>query len=387
MTDKELYNHFKTRSHTLDEKPGDALWNSIADKMDSKSASSKKRLLFFIISGVIVLGLAIYMIIPQNKNALPQKPNLPEQGIVATDTASTSTKNEIVVTEQEATKKSFTESKTSRSINTSNVSLKPKAQKASDTKSSVLKSRNSTSKDAVKLSEVHFTSQIELDSLKGIPFNTALDTVKPSGIKVATQKYDGRILIQAKEKISQSQFDSLVSASFNTYKKEYNTMLIVRAPGLTPYRERITKYTPKPGMDTLSTVKPEFVRFTPIYEKQLESPIVKEAFIKSGEVSNDNRAAAIPQYPGGIDMFIKHLSREINIPDAAPSGVYKIFTHLDIATDGSISDIKIMKPAGYGLDEAIIEAVKKIKTKWEPVIIDGKPSNSGFAIPITITIR
>ncbi|NDI97871.1 hypothetical protein GWA97_02155 [Flavobacterium sp. LaA7.5] len=387
MTDKELYNHFKTRSHTLDENPGDALWNSIAEKMDNKSTSTKKRLLFFIISGVIAFWLVIYMIISQDKNSLPQQPNLQKQSIVAIDTINTSTTNNVVVTEQEATKESFTESKTSTSINITDAPLKPKTQKIPDTKPSILKSHNSTLKDAVQISKVRFTSQIEFDSLQAIIFKTELDTVKPSGIKLVTQKYNGRILIQVKEKITQVQFDSLVSASFKTYKEEYNTMLIIRAPGLTPYRKRIVKYMPEPGADTISTVNTGYVRFTPIYNAQLETVTEKETHIKSGDVPNNNEAVIQPVYPGGLDMLMKHINEKLIIPDNVPNGIYKVYAHLNINPEGSISKIEIMRKAGYGLDEVVIDAVKKIKTKWEPMIIDGKPANSSFIIPITITIK
>ncbi len=390
MTDKELYNHFKTRSNTLDENPGDALWNSIAEKLDSKPESKGRGLVFLILSGIAAIGLVIYMIIPHSVNSLPhQRPNLPKQNIVITDTTDIST-NKTVVTEQEIATEQITEGETSAKIKTSSVPYKTETQETPNTKLLVLKSNNLTLKDSVmntpKLSEIQFIPQIQSDSLQEITFKTELDTVKPSGIKLVTQKYNGRILIQVKEKITQVQFDSLVSASFKTYKEQYNTMLIIRAPGLTPYRERITKYTPKPGMDTISTVNTGYVRFMPIYKAQLDTLTNNKISIKSENTSN-NESVRQPSYPGGLDMLMKHVNEKLIIPDNLPNGVYKVYAHLNINPKGSISKIEIMKKADHGLDEAVIEAVKKIKTKWEPMVIDGKPTNSSFVIPITITIR
>ena len=393
MTDKELYNHFKTRRHTLDENPGDALWNSITEKMDSKRTPKGKGLVFLILSGIAAVGLTIYMIIPQSVNSLPhQQPNLPKQSIVVidSDSANAST-NKTTVTEREIATEQIAESETLASINTPSVPSKSKTQKTTDTKSSVLKSNSLTPKDTVintpKLSEILHTTQAQFNNLQKIVFKSELDTVRPSGIKLFTQKYNGRILVQVKEKITQAQFDSLVSASFNTYKKEYNTLLIVRAPGLTPYRERITKYTPTPGMDTISTVKAGYVEFRPIYKKQLDTLIENEALIKSGDVSNNNETVMQSYNLGNLKILEKDIVDKIIIPDNLPVGIYKVYTLLHIDTDGSISNIKIVKKAGYGIDEAVIEAVKKVKTKFQPIGTDIIPPGLSFQIPVTITIR
>lgn len=361
MTDNELYNHFKTRRHTLDENPGDALWSSITAKMDNPKASGKG-IISLIIVTITTIGVSIYLIIPQETMPSIQQDNLPIHSM-PTDTSNTITSNKTVIIQEEVKEKQATESKPIINTSTNNTLAKPTLQ------NKTLKSN-------------HLSSN--LNSIK--PEGIGQDTVKPSGIKLFTQKYNGRILIQVKEKITQTQFDSLIDASFDSYKKEYNTLLIVRAPNLKPYRTRITKYSKKPSADTLKSIDPGFVRFMPIYKAQLDTLTDNKVSIKSGNSPN-NEAVRQPSYPGGLDMLMKHVNEKLIIPDNLPNGVYKVYAHLNINPEGSISKIEIMRKAGHGLDEAVIEAVKKIKTKWEPMVIDGKPTNSSFVIPITITIR
>lgn len=364
ITDKQLYNHFKTRSNTLDENPGDALWNSIAEKMDSKSATRGKGLVFLILSGIAAVGLTIYMIIPQSVNSLPhQKPKLPDQNTLTTDTVNNSTPHKEVVIEQ------ITEDKTPTSINTPNTHVKHNTQKDTLYKPIVLKS-----------CKTELTPQIKSDSIQGITFKTKLDSVKLSGIKIVTQQYKGRILIQVKEKITQTQFDSLASASFKTYQQQYNSLLIVRAPGLKPYRERIAKYTTKSSTDT---VKTEYIRFMPVQNKQIDTVIENKPLIKSG----DNKLDIQPYSLDGFETFLQDINDEIIIPENIPNGTYKVYTNFTVNTDGSVSDIKVIKKVGYGLDEAVIKAAKKVKEKLQPVVTDTIPEKLNFVIPITITIR
>ncbi|GGB69620.1 hypothetical protein GCM10007424_06990 [Flavobacterium suaedae] len=369
ITDKELYNHFRTRSNTLDEKPGDALWNSITEKMDSQSASrGKAKMTFLILLSVLGIGIIIYMIVPQKSNHLPQPHNSSKQNVVITDTINSSKTHKTDTTEPEINTQQITEKETSASISTSNIPIKNKTRK--DTNEAIV----------LKPFAIHLTPKIQLDSLKGTAFQTALDTVKPSGIKVATQKYKGRILVQVKERITQTQFDSLVNTSFKTYQQHYNSLLIVRAPGLKPYRERITKYTKKASTDT---VKTKYVRFMPIKNKQIDTLTENKPLIKS----EDNKLDIQPYSLDGFETFLQDINENIVFPENIPAGVYKVYTNFVVNTDGSVSDIKVIKKAGYGLDEAVIKAAEKAKAKLQPIGTDTIPDKLNFVIPITITIQ
>lgn len=274
ITDKELYNHFRTRSNTLDENPGDALWNSITEKMDNQSASrGKTKMTFLILLGVMAIGIIIYMIVPQKSNHLPQPHNSSKHDVVITDTINSSKTHKTHTTEPEINTQQITEKETSASISTSNIPIKNKTQKDTLYKSIVLKPY-----------KTKLIPQIQPKSLNGVTFQTELDTVKPSGIKIITQEYNGRILIQVKEKVTQIQFDSIVNASFETYQQQYNKLLIIRAPGLKPYRERITKYGLKPHKNTVKSLFPAFIPFS-AKKKENTNPITKDT-IKTKRFTN-----------------------------------------------------------------------------------------------------
>jgi protein TonB len=65
--------------------------------------------------------------------------------------------------------------------------------------------------------------------------------------------------------------------------------------------------------------------------------------------------------------------------DAAIEGtVYVTFT---VGKDGTLSDIKVKKGLGMGLDEAAIEGVKKMP-KWTPARQNGSPTRLSKTIPV-----
>jgi protein TonB len=56
-----------------------------------------------------------------------------------------------------------------------------------------------------------------------------------------------------------------------------------------------------------------------------------------------------------------------------------------VERDGSISDVKIMKGVGYGMDEEASRVIKK-SPKWKPGKQAGKPVRVRFNMPITFSM-
>ncbi|OIQ21731.1 MAG: hypothetical protein BM557_02740 [Flavobacterium sp. MedPE-SWcel] len=214
MKDKELYNHFKDRSHKLDEMPSDELWNNIAKKMDNENMPKKKRFTSLIVIAVLTISVIVFLLLPSNEKSTEQE-NAPAS-IVVTDTLKTS--SEAIINNKTAVTKANEQS--------------PEVKKTLQIDTTTLTIRRGNHKE-----------------------NTAiLDSIKPNTnkIKLTTQKSRNQILIEIGEKITQLQFDSIIDASFNEYKTAYNTILLVRAPNLKPYRARIKKHSKLPNKDTLT---------------------------------------------------------------------------------------------------------------------------------------
>jgi TonB family protein len=54
--------------------------------------------------------------------------------------------------------------------------------------------------------------------------------------------------------------------------------------------------------------------------------------------------------------------------------------------DGHVSDYKIIRPAGHGLDEAALDAVKHVTGDWLPGVLNGKPVAVEHMIPIGFSL-
>lgn len=92
------------------------------------------------------------------------------------------------------------------------------------------------------------------------------------------------------------------------------------------------------------------------------------------------------EFEGGMDALSQFLQKNLKYPEAAKranqSG--KVFVQFIVNTDGTISDVNILKSAGFGMDE---EAERVIKlAKWIPGKHHGQVVKSRFTIPIMFAI-
>ncbi len=94
-----------------------------------------------------------------------------------------------------------------------------------------------------------------------------------------------------------------------------------------------------------------------------------------------------PEFPGGFDVCIKYLAVNVKYPkEAAKRKIQgRVIVDFVVNKDGSITDVNVVKPVHYLLDE---EAVRVVKTmpKWNPGILDGKPVRVKYSLPITFRI-
>lgn len=96
---------------------------------------------------------------------------------------------------------------------------------------------------------------------------------------------------------------------------------------------------------------------------------------------------SLPQYPGGPVEFMKWLTATLKYPDQALRSKIqgKVMISFIVNTDGSLSDIKIVKNAHKLLDAEALR-VARMMPKWEPGKDKGKPCRSMIAIPIVFEI-
>lgn len=89
-----------------------------------------------------------------------------------------------------------------------------------------------------------------------------------------------------------------------------------------------------------------------------------------------------PEYPSGIEFFYRCIAKNYRVPNL--DGLKgKIFMSFVIETDGSLTDIKIIRDIGYGTGPEA-KRVLKLCNNWIPGIKDGKPVRVLYSLPINI---
>lgn len=95
----------------------------------------------------------------------------------------------------------------------------------------------------------------------------------------------------------------------------------------------------------------------------------------------------LPQYPGGMVEFMKWLTATLKYPDQALQRKIqgKVMISFIVGTDGTLSDIKVMKGAHKLLDAEAMR-VAQLMPKWEAGKNKGKPCKTMVAIPIVFEL-
>lgn len=104
-------------------------------------------------------------------------------------------------------------------------------------------------------------------------------------------------------------------------------------------------------------------------------------------VARDEKEA---YYRGGEKAWMAFLSENIDIRVAqkkAPAGRYTVMIQFIVGFDGGVSDIEPLSDNGYGMEEAVIKAIKKAPAFWVPAMQDGKKVKAYRKQPITLLIE
>ena len=108
--------------------------------------------------------------------------------------------------------------------------------------------------------------------------------------------------------------------------------------------------------------------------------------VKVNLKENPNEIVAMPEvkadYPGGSEAFIKYIFAHYKSPTDEEINA-KVFISFVIEKDGSLSDIKVLRDAGFGIGQELLRVIKK-SPKWKPALNNGKVVRSQYAIPISI---
>lgn len=137
--------------------------------------------------------------------------------------------------------------------------------------------------------------------------------------------------------------------------------------------------------------KPVRVRFTLPVTFHLNGDAPKQATeAKQPEATDDKIFQVVedqPEFPGGMEALMKHLSKEIKYPkEAQDKGTQgRVIVQFVVRKDGSITDAKVMKPVDPLLDAEALRVVSEMPN-WTPGKQRGKAVNVRFTLPVTFRL-
>lgn len=139
----------------------------------------------------------------------------------------------------------------------------------------------------------------------------------------------------------------------------------------------VIRFTPKPHKDGLSSMN-----YTGD-DGRRPGPEKKDNRIYDSKTPNILMAS----FPRGIDAFNAFMKEKTVYPEEAKRNKIKGKVYLSFIVEkyGEITNIKIDKGLGYGLDE---EAKRLIALKrWNPAILNGHPTRVSYQMPIEFILE
>lgn len=96
-----------------------------------------------------------------------------------------------------------------------------------------------------------------------------------------------------------------------------------------------------------------------------------------------------PQFPGGKTAWQSFLQKNLNastpVEHGAPEGTYKVMVQFIVDIEGNASDIKALTHHGYGMEEEVVNVIKK-GPKWIPALQNGHKVTAYKKQPITFVV-
>ena len=96
----------------------------------------------------------------------------------------------------------------------------------------------------------------------------------------------------------------------------------------------------------------------------------------------------MPEFPGGVEAMIAFISNNIQYPaDAAKKKIDgRVLVNFVVEKDGSISEVKVVKPGFPSLDAEAVRVVKAMPN-WKPGMQRGQVVRVQFTMPIEFRLK
>ncbi len=110
----------------------------------------------------------------------------------------------------------------------------------------------------------------------------------------------------------------------------------------------------------------------------------KDVVEEDNNIYNTAGIEVKPDFPGGMEKFYKFISKNYVAPedDDFPGG--RVYVNFVVEKDGSLTDIKVVRDAGYGTGKEALRVLKSCP-KWNSGEQNGKKVRVLFSLPIMVT--
>lgn len=150
--------------------------------------------------------------------------------------------------------------------------------------------------------------------------------------------------------------------------------------------EDITEEPPKIVELKDKTIAKETIKGDPDAELTL-APVgdgPKDVVEETNEIFNSAGVEVKPEYPGGIDKFRAFIGKNFQAPEDEDFRGGKIIVSFVVERDGTLTDVRISRDAGFGTGKEALRVFKMSTTKWAPAEQNGKRVRCSYVLPISI---
>ncbi len=111
--------------------------------------------------------------------------------------------------------------------------------------------------------------------------------------------------------------------------------------------------------------------------------LISTTAVEPAGVLNFSTVEVLPEFTGGLAGWSKYLQANLKYPEEAKKAKVtgRVIMEFVVEKDGSLSDIKVIRGLGSGLDEEALRVLSNTP-KWKPGIQDGRPVRVKYTMPI-----
>ena len=109
----------------------------------------------------------------------------------------------------------------------------------------------------------------------------------------------------------------------------------------------------------------------------------KDVVEEDNSIYNTAGIEVKPDYPGGMEKFYKYVQKNFSAPEDEDFPGGKVYVNFVVEKDGSLTDIKVIRDAGYGTGKEALRVIRSCP-KWNPGEQNGKKVRVLFSLPITV---